>query len=292
MNILPVVFAFIFIFAFVTLGFIQNQKNAHLAEKCFKSYHSLSRLSSNAVAKKLYDRVKTPPPTEKTEKPATPKTRKAQRHSTREYFPPVDYSKFNLLPLLELKTDPQRHPLYEICAGLLHMLYGETLLKEGVEYDLLKGMLKAYQTKGDIKALSDLYPDTPQLRQIYYKMLKGTNQYNIETHRGIPPLEDFLLLDKSPSIRFSFASAPLLHAIFGKKIASKILDEEKKKREEGKNKSLTKEEVTTLLSGDTTCSSLILELGDQIDFSQKPLKRTTLGKRDKASGLVVKKKII
>jgi hypothetical protein len=299
MNILPVVFGFIFIFSLLTLGLIQGQYHAVLAEKCFKSYHTLSRLSSNAVAKKLYDRIKTsPPPADPSKPPSTEpsqKPHKTSSRSKREYFPPLESSKFNLLPLLELKTDPKNHPLYEICAELLRFLYEEPLFKphrkEGIEYDLLNAMIKMFRSKADSKVLSDFYPEAPDLRQIFYKMLKGTNQYNVENHLGIAPLEDFILLDKSTSIRFSFASAPLLHAIFGKKIALNIFTAEKKKREEGKPGSLTKDELTALLSSDTARSSLILELEEHIDFTQKYPKRTTLSKRDKGNGLVVKKKI-
>jgi hypothetical protein len=123
-------------------------------------------------------------------------------------------------------------------------------------------------------------------------MLKGTNQYNVQTQRGIAPLEDFFILDKKASIHFSFSSFPLLQAIFGKKTALKILSEEKKKYETGgKKASLTQEELTALLSNDPTHSSLVLELGEHIDFSQKYTKRLNLGKKDKARGLAVKKKI-
>jgi len=300
MNILPIVFAFMFIFSFLTLGFIQEHAHSILSEKSFKSFYDTSRIASNAVAQKLYKRIKTqPPPPNPSEQSAAPVksvTSQKKYRSLRELFPPLDKSKFNLTALFELQTEPKNHPLYEICASLLHVLYEESLFKhtkhEDLEYDLLNAMLKTYRTKGTIKTLSDLYPDAPHLQSIFYKMLKGTNQYDVSSKHGIAPLEDFFILDKTPSIHFSFASACLLKAVFGEKIALKILNEEKKKYEtEGKKISLTKEELTVLLANDPLRASLVLELDQHIDFSKKSPKRVLLSQKDKSSGLVVKKGI-
>ena len=153
-------------------------------------------------------------------------------------------------------------------------------------------MLKTYRTKSNIKTLSDLYPDAPHLKSIFYKMLKGTNQYQVASKRGIAPMEDFFILDKTPAIHFHNASPSLLEVLFGEKMALKILSEEKKKYEtKGKKISLTKEELTTLLANDPVRTSLILELDQHLDFSVKNPKRILLSQKDKASVLVVKKEI-
>jgi hypothetical protein len=298
MNILPIVFAFLIIFSFLTFGFIQDHAHAILSEKSFKSFYDTSRIASNAVAQKLYKRIKSPPPLPNpSEKPAAstkPVTARKKQQSLREVFPPLDNSKLNLMPLFALQTEPKNHPLYEICASLLHVLYEESLFKqtkqEGLEYDLLNAMIKTYRTKGNIKTLSDLYPDAPHLKPIFYKMLKGTNQYNAASKSGIAPMEDFFILDKTPAIHFACASRFLLEALFGEKIALKILAEEKKKYETtGKKASLTQEDLTGLLANDPLRASLVLELGQHIDFSVKNPKRVQLSQKDKTSGLVVKK---
>jgi hypothetical protein len=123
-------------------------------------------------------------------------------------------------------------------------------------------------------------------------MLKGTNQYHVASKRGIAPMEDFFILDKTPAIHFPNASSSLLEALFGEKIALKILSDEKKKYETtGKKNSLTKEELTALLANDPLHASLVLELDQHIDFSVKKPKRVLLSQKDKTSGLVVKKSI-
>lgn len=279
MNTLPLVFAFLLIFSFLTLGFIQEQGHSILAERSIRSFHTVSRAANNAVSRRLYARIKSKPDpaSPQVAKPAT-KAKRSRRAST----PPLDTAKLNIQPLLELKTDPKNDPLYEIAAELLRVLYGKALLKkEGMEYELLNALLKAHRTHPEATALSDLFPDSASLKRIYYKMLKGTNRY--DARQGIPPLADFMHLSKGPSIHFAHASHRLLEALFGPELASKILSEEKNKS------SLTQNELMALLANDPSATTLVQQLGQQIDFSDKSTKRTALSKRDRKSGLGIKK---
>jgi hypothetical protein len=279
MNTLPLVFAFLLIFSFLTLGFIQEQKHSLLAERSIRSFHTVSRAANNAVSRRLYARIKSQPAPSSLQiaKP----TAKAKR-SRRACTPPLDTAKLNIQPLLELKTDPKNDPLYEIAAELLRVLYGKMLFKkEGVEYDLLNALLKAYHNHPEATALSDLFPESSILKRLFYKMLKGTNRYDAQL--GIPPLTDFMYLSKGPSIHFAHASHPLLEALFGSELAFKILSEEKNKN------SLTQNELMSLLAHYPRTTTLIQQLGQQIDFSDKSTKRTALSKRDKMSGLGIKR---
>jgi hypothetical protein len=284
MNTLPLVFAFLLIFSFLTLGFIQEQGHSILAERSIRSFHTVSRAANNAISRRLYARIKSQATaSSQVVKPIT--TTKAKR-SRRACTPPLDTAKLNIHPLLEMKTDPQNNPLYEIAAELLRVLYGEVLFKkDGVEYDLLNGLLKAYQNHPNATALSDLFPDPASLKHIFYKMLKGTNRYDAARHLGIPPLMDFMHLSKGPSIHFAHASHPLLRALFGSELALKILSEEKNKN------SLTQNELMALLAHDPGATAMVQQLGEQIDFSNKSAKRTTLSKRDRKSGLGIKKRL-
>jgi hypothetical protein len=302
MNILPMVFAFILIFSFLTLGFIREHKDCVVSEMSINSFRKTSRVVQNAVIKKQYDKIKIAPLVSDPSKSVAPISKAAASkpsrayHSRREFFPPLETSKFSLNTLLELQTDPKKHPLYEICAEFLRLLYNDTLFKQSghnrVEYALLNDMIKKYHNKKEVKTFMDLYPDSPELQHIFYKMLMGTNQYDVQLKRGIPRLEDFFTLEKTAAIHFSFASTSLLEAILSKKIAFKILAQEKLNYENtGKNSSLTQDELTALLSNDLKQNSRILELGSDIDFSQNFPKRTLLGGQDKTNGLIVRKKL-
>ncbi|HEY2809896.1 MAG TPA: hypothetical protein VGJ00_00665, partial [Rhabdochlamydiaceae bacterium] len=102
--------------------------------------------------------------------------------------------------------------------------------------------------------------------------------------QGIAPLEHFFTLNKQSSIHFSLASFPLLESIFGKKIVAKIIAEEKKKE-----KALTQEELTALLTGDPASSALIAELDKELNFSKKRERRKIVSVNDPKSDLIITK---
>src|SRR5689334_258214 len=99
MNTLPLVFAFLLIFSFLTLGFIQEQGHSILAERSIRSFHTTSRAANNAVSRRLYSRIKSQPApsSPQVSKPAA-KTKRSRRTCT----PPLDTAKLNIQPLLEL----------------------------------------------------------------------------------------------------------------------------------------------------------------------------------------------
>ncbi|HEY2811591.1 MAG TPA: hypothetical protein VGJ00_09420 [Rhabdochlamydiaceae bacterium] len=297
MNILPTVLAFLLLFSFLTWGFIHQEIHSALSERSIHSLYKTTRVVMNRAASKQYEKAKKIP------KPATgsttPSLDKAPKNfrSKREHFPSKESGKCNLLPLFELQTNPQDHPLYEIAAQLLRTLYGNSLFKhvksEGIEYLLLDGMIKTHRVKKGTQELCDLYPEALDLKPIFYKMLKGTNQYHLEKNLGILPLEDFFAIDKAPAIHFAFASVPLLDAMVGKKHALKILAEEKKKfQETGKNQSLTQDELISILADNPKTASLILELGSHLSFSANPLPTHSIIGQDTSTGLTIKKQIL
>lgn len=284
MNILPLILAFLLIFSALSVGFIRGQKESLVANKCATRFYQTSRSALNRVAAKSYRKIKVdaPPKTVTTEKKGVKKAPPAiERTST----PPLEASKLNLTPLLDLETDPKRHPLYEIAAQLLRLLYDESVLKGEMEYALLD----AFCAKEKVESVVDLYPKEAALQPLFYKMLKGTHTYRLDKKQGIPPFSDFFTLGKQSAIHFSFASPLLLEAIFGKKLRAKILAEEKKKAQKDGTSCLTQEELTALLTGDPACSALVTELGTQLNFSSKREKRNEIVAQDKQTDLIVSK---
>lgn len=307
MNVLPLVFAFMLIFSFLTLGFIRERMFSCISEKSIHSFHKTSRAVLNSIAKKHYKRIKTtgsPAISPKTSLSSTPLIKSRGKYSSRRMtLPPSTYNKFNLSPLLQLQTDPKTHPLYQVYVRFLRILYEECLFKEcqepHLEYQLLIAMIKKYQNTKEVNALSDLYPENPELKHIFYKMLKGTNQYDVKEMRGIPPFEDFFYLTNKetsstgnpPVIFFSSASPLLLEALVEEKNTLKILEEEQKKWESsGSHAGLSQNELTSLLSHDRKSSALVIELGSYLNFSPVKMKRNYISGIDKTSGLIIKKK--
>jgi len=286
MNILPLILTFLAIFSTLSIGFLRGQKASIVAERCATRFYNTNRGLLKSIAERRYDKIKsdTPP------KPDKKKKKKKQIKSLppppiplkRENRPPLDTSKLNLTPLFETKTDPKRHPLYEIAAELLRILYRDKLLKEGEEWEY--ALLDSFCAAKNPQELIDLYPTKTTLQPLFYKMLRGTHHYQLDIHQGIAPLEHFFILGKQSAIHFCFASPPLLEATFGKKIAAKIRAEEKKLA-----KPLTQDEFTALLTGDPACSALIAELDTQLNFTKKHPKRKTLSITDPKSDLLITK---
>lgn len=125
------------------------------------------------------------------------------------------------LSTLNLAPFPTSKPLRLAAIQLLLSLYeGTSLFKDSAYLQTLAPLIIDHLQKqeGDsvIKRLNTLRASHP----IIYKMLKGTSIYNIEEKIGYPPLTDFITINQHASkpIHFHFASAPLLDALFSKRI--------------------------------------------------------------------------
>jgi len=289
MNILPLVITFLIIFSCIAATFFKEVKSYFLVESTLEGYHRTQRTVGNAIAQKAYKKIKSDTPAQKgTGSPSAPKT----FTSRRTFYPPLENSKFNLSSLVKEEGELALHPLYEPLAAFIHLLYQHCLLskqskKEGLEYKLLDALLKKARQNPNVVDLSELYPDDPQLQRIYYKMLKGTNQYSRE--EGIPPLADFLSLKKGgKAVNLSFASPALLEALFGPKITTEILKKEEEKREElHKYYYFSKEDLQESLAKNPSTASLLNTLASHLDYSKNFVARERVGGRDNKTGIGV-----
>lgn len=285
MNALPLILTFLLIFSVLSTGFLRGQKTSLVAQKCSTRFYHTNRCVSNRITERYYRKIKV----DTSSKASKDKKKGVKRSTTpfvftREHLPPLETSKLNLTPLLETKTDPKRHPLYEIAAELLRLLYKDKLFKK--EQDWEYALLDSFCATQNPQKLIDLYPIKTTLQPLFYKMLKGTHHYDLKTAEGIAPLEHFFTLGQQSAIHFCFASPLLLQATFGKKIAEKIIAEEDKKE---RKSPLTQDEFASLLINDPACSSLITELDSELNFSKKQEKRKALSGIDKKSNLTITK---
>lgn len=149
------------------------------------------------------------------ERRSTKKKITLNKQNRRSIFPnvlssPFDNSKFNIAPLIKHEGDFKLHPLFEPLAEMVRLLYRNNLFErkprlEKVEYRLLDALIMQARKYPEREDLAEVFPDDPVLRNIYYKMLKGTNQYS-ETE-GIPPLGDFVAIQNDANaISIYFAS--------------------------------------------------------------------------------------
>jgi hypothetical protein len=292
MNILPLILVALLIFSCLCTSFMKEIKGQFVIESSLEGFRKTERVVRNRFAKRSYARIKT----EQTKSHSSLPKAASPFYSRRTPLPPAENSKLNLTPLLSCKTEPKRHPLYEIAASLIKELYQVPLFSrqkapEGIEYTLLDAWIKQARNVKELESFSALYPEAADLKKLHYKVLKGTNQYDPATHVGIPPLSDFFSLEKekSPAIHFTFASLPLLKALFQEDLAIEILKEEKKKWEKtGTISSLTKEELNALFINDTKCNTLLTSLEPYINYTSQITSRKAITGKDPRTGITVR----
>jgi hypothetical protein len=288
MNILPLVFAVMTVFALVCITFLKDVKGFHYAEIGSNNMHVTEKKVNNAIASKTYRDADGESIQKKASGTKKPKT----FYSKRSYFPPFVTSKFNIAPLVQSDGDYKMHALYEPLAEMLRLHYKSALFKtEKIEYRLLDAILAKAKKFAESTDLAEFSPDDPALRSIYYKMLKGTNQYILKG--TIPPLEDVVTLRKgAAAIHFSFASPVILKALFGDKIAKEITDEEQKKwKETNKYYFFSKDELQAVLMKNPILASKYNQLELFVDYSKEMPEKKEVGGYDKVSGLSMKKSL-
>lgn len=295
MNILPLILILALVFGGLALTFIRDTKSFFLLERSFEGHHRTERLVHNRLAQKAYRKTKGKSVKTNNTESSSSSPKQTSFQSRRQYAPPFENSKCNLAPLFELDQDLKQHPLYESIAILLHLLYGKNLFAkqkhEDLEYKILDALLAKAGSLETITDLSALTPDNKALQPLYYKMLKGTNQYN-ET-QGYPPLGDFFSIhsDQAP-IYLSFASPALLEALFGKEIKEAILrHEEEAWNKEHKYVYFSKEDLQALVNQIPGKAPPLSLLEPLINGSKQFAPRTELSGMDHISGMTVRKPI-
>jgi len=288
MNILPLVLGFLLLLSVLSASFFSQTLSTLWEEKALRGYFYAKRRAYNKLESRSFAKICT-------ETPSSSSSSHSFSYVSRREKPALTtFSKLNLASLFAQQSPSPF--LYETAAQLLRLLYQDTSLSKqglpkGFEYLLLDHWMgKAKQDK-EIDSFAALYPQDPKLSTLFYKMLKGTRKYSLEDHSGYPPLEDFFCIDSSKQpIFFHFASKPLLTVLFGSKVMEEILKIEKEKWEkDGKDHSLTKEELRALLSSAPKFPLTALE--EHFNFTKKrSLLEVVIGK-DPASGIDVKKQI-
>jgi hypothetical protein len=171
-------------------------------------------------------------------------------------------------------------------------LYGSSSFfkEEHLEYALLDAWIEKAQNIPNCTSLSELFPEDQKLKSIFYKMLKGTKTYTIGTNIGYPSLEEFITINedkKAKAIYISFASTPLLSAIFNDPIATQIHDLEKAKwNKDHKHHPVSKEELTSLVLKDHSLRVNLASIEDLLNFTAKPLSNRIVVGKDKKTGIL------
>lgn len=285
MNILPLILFILLVLGLGSLSFLQMSARTFWEKKYYTSYMKVEREARNERERRDFQRVKSN--TSKKAAQSTSSKENISYQSPREKKRLSDLTKLNLSPLFR---EGHSSLLYETAAELIRILYQKSALFERenhpkVEYVLLDALIAEGKKKEKLSSFSELYPEDEGLRKLFYKMCKGTK-------KGYPPFGDYFFLHpekESKAIHFCFASKMLLQAVFGDKITTSIIAEEKKKWQEShKHESLTKSELETVLQTGRGELLSFAEIDDLMSYSKAKAHSPSFVVIDKETGISIK----
>ncbi|NGX47493.1 MAG: hypothetical protein K1000chlam3_00867 [Chlamydiae bacterium] len=248
MNVLPLVSAFLLIFAICSYTFVHTVRTAIEAKTHFSGSYRISRKFAIDLASDVYTKHKAENlhPQKKGENETQTK---GEYTSPRDWFKKIPESKLNIRPLLEV-GDHSR--LEKITLTLIQDLYSfAPFYKQDLEKEILTTFLEILKEDKEIIRFDVLLTKIPQEKfTLFYKVIKGTHSYKLHTTLGYPALGDFITLEKTKEnpIHFCHASRPLLETVFGPTITPLIINEEKHKWEpDHKHRPMNKQELEAFL---------------------------------------------
>ncbi|HSW87417.1 MAG TPA: hypothetical protein VLG49_07980 [Rhabdochlamydiaceae bacterium] len=302
MNILPATLALLMILAMASYTFLQGSAATEWEKRSCLGFMKAQHKLRNAWEKSLFQEMP-----KKTVSEKTPHSSEISESRSESYYESPrrkkslsDLSKLNIGPLLIKPAPSFNGKLYESAAHMIRDLYQtKSFFKdsnmEHLEYRVLDGLIETGKSKESASSLAQLFPSDPKLRNIFYKMLKGTNTYDLLLDKGIPPLGDFFIVDRAITTKpvyFAYASELLLVAFFGKKNVESIIETEKQKWEEDhKHHALSKTDLETIILSNTQERINLNEFEDLLNFAKSGPSSKTLAGIDKTTGINLKKKL-
>ncbi len=143
-------------------------------------------------------------------------------------------AQLNLWPLIQEGRD--NHPLlFELALKMIKTFYAPLIQNEKrLETRFLTALLKsaklAVQEQGEAFSLEKIDLGDEDLQRLYYKMLKGTKEWNLAQNIGYPSLLDYMKADDQPTKICIFHAHPdLTTAFFGPEVSEKLHAEIHKK---------------------------------------------------------------
>ncbi|NGX39992.1 MAG: hypothetical protein KR126chlam1_01332 [Chlamydiae bacterium] len=253
MNILPLVSAFILLFAIGSYTVIHQFRAAVQETLHFTDSMQIQRQIETQVHRNAFNKIpgKDPFP-EETEKRTAETKKKVETEYTspREAESIVQESKLNITSLFQEQGDPL---LESATLNLLQSMYAFTDLYEpNLEVEILRLIRSTLKKDPSIDTFEKLLPRIhKEHRDLFYKLVKGTNNYKMGEFEGYPALGDFISItpkERTRPILFPYASFEVLKALFGTSLTHQIyLKEQEKWEKTGEKLSLTKTELEEFL---------------------------------------------
>ncbi|NGX45097.1 MAG: hypothetical protein K940chlam2_00239 [Chlamydiae bacterium] len=250
MNILPMVTAFALLFALCSYTLLHQSIAVQFESIKVRGAHRIERVLLTELDRISYHRHPVKTSNKKKDKPKDKEITEMKYHSPRMVFNKKPLTKLNLAPLLTVEESPDQKLLQIAAMTLIKNLYQYTsVYEEEMEKELFTLLLKTLKEHPEIESLQQAYAHLEERRELFYKLFRGTQNYQLSSNVGLPPLTDFFILEKKrASMQFAHASRPVLEAILGLPLTATILQEEEARwHEDHKEHPFTKVELSDLL---------------------------------------------
>ncbi|NGX34533.1 MAG: hypothetical protein K1060chlam1_00886 [Candidatus Anoxychlamydiales bacterium] len=244
MNIIAFIAGLLMIFAITTNTLCKKHLSDGFVSRSFSGYMKSSRKALNEYEKYYFDNLKESVKSKSRTNAHKEPDSKSTEIKPRQIHP--EKAKVNIYQLVIDKKENQKE-LYNILASLIKTLYSkQSFYEKCFERVLLNNILTAFE--GQIEKKQELNFETlilkdGSLKNIYYKIIKGTKFYDFENKIGCPSLLDFVKIENSKmQIPIKDTSKELLYTIFNKEISLEIF----KLQTENPPKNLTYQNVLSL----------------------------------------------
>ncbi len=269
MNTLPLVFAFVIVIALTAYNTFYDFASCIGEEKKYSAFMKAHRQLQTNLDKKQFRSNKGKLVHGSREKSES--KNEAKYHNPRDKVTLHPLSKLNILPLLAA-DNAHETPFYEITAHLIALLYQNSAVYEvNLEYKVLDLLIKEAKKDKEF-TFETLTQNVLQRDSSLYKLFKGTKNYQLQSHKGYPPLADFIIVEAEKSkrpVHFHYATTPILLAVLGEKLTAAVAAKEKEKWEkDNKHHSLNAQELEAIFikqQSKTPFSAVEI----LIDFSKK-----------------------
>jgi len=243
MNVLPFILAFLVLFGMFSTRFMKDNIDSHAKYVAYHTSIVQFRDKRNKMEKKNYDAWRdkhdkgtAPAPHSKNKKKEKEEKEEDSFTYYRDKYRGSEESKINLLPLI---TGDKKYPhLYEVALAYIQKAYGgarfyqeqrmENFAKTLLDHFIHEG--KKRWKEGSPPSFDEFpFPEDLFLHSAYYKVLRGTHSYNLDTREGYPPLDHLFKIDAEKKslnpISFAYAPSPLLEVVLGKESREAICAE-------------------------------------------------------------------
>jgi len=228
MNLLPFVVIILVIFSLFSAGQLQSKMIEKKEIRLYTTYLTTVRNSRNSKEKRMCEGAK-----------REGKGHQQQSIKDSEPKPVIGYfrekrvgwerGKLNLSSLI---NDSAKWPILEtVAASYVKELYKSAAFypkEKDFEKKIIQTLIATLKETKDLSPLHELKLKDQKMQALFYRMLRGTNTYDLKKKQGIPPFGDFFTFEPSekPPMNLHYANLSFFSALVGPKGAEKLAKSE------------------------------------------------------------------